>query len=133
MKILDFLMYYFSHWLESTDRRKIKTVSYLDQSAYALTICSILYLLLIERIFEFILFNTFQFKMPIIIFVLIGLFIYFIFRHIYITKGRYNQILKKRDPKFSVSEKLGRTIAIIVFISPLFAIFFVTLFLHQII
>jgi len=44
MKTLDFLFYFFVRWFQVSDRRTKKTVSYADQAAYALTICSIFYL-----------------------------------------------------------------------------------------
>lgn len=132
MKTLDFLFYYFVRWFEISDRRPVKTKSYPDQAVYTLAICSIFWMLLIDLIFDFIVFNTFKSKIPNLIFIVIGLGLYFLYRHIYIKKGRYNFILEKSDPKFNVSDKTGRIITLMVFFSSLLILMFTTIILHSI-
>ena len=132
MKTLDFLFYYFVRLFEVTDRRPVKTKSYPDQAAYALTICSTLWLILVNGVLEYVLFDTFKSKIPNLIFIVIGLGLYFLYRHIYIKKGRYNLILEKSDPKFNISDKAGRIIAVIVFFSSLLILMLTAIILHSI-
>jgi hypothetical protein len=132
MKIFDFLFYYFVQWFEVSDRRKVKTISYQDQAAYALAICSILYILLINSILEYILFNTFKSKIPNLIFIAIGLMLYFLYRYIYLKKERYKLINEMSDPKFNVSDRAGRIITLIVFFTSLLILLLTAIILHSI-
>ncbi len=133
MKILDFFMYYFSRWLEFTDRRKKKATSYPDQSAYALTISLGMWIEIVDFVTEYFLFGTYISKIPLLLLVVVSMSFYFLLRYIYITKRRYDQILKMSDPKFSISEKAGRIIALIIFFFPFPVLVFVALLLHHII
>jgi len=132
MKTLDFLFYFFVRWFQVSDRRTKKTVSYADQAAYALTICSIFWVLFLDLVFDFVVFKTFKSKIPNVIFIIVGLLIYLIYRHIYIKKGRYNRILERSDPKFNVSDKTGRIIAVAVAFSSLLILMLTTIVLHNV-
>ena len=133
MKALDFLFYYLARWFVLTDRRKKKTIPYPDQVAYSITICLLIYLFTIDEIIEYFLFHTFDSKIPLMAFVAVAMAIYFMLRHVYIIKGRYNLILEKNDHKFGVSEKAGIIIALVVFFSSVIVMILTTLILHKII
>jgi len=132
MRTFDFLFYYLVNFFDETDKKHVKFKSHLDQAAYVLTICSGLWVILINGIFEYVLFDTFKSKIPTYIFIIIGVLLYFVYRHIYIKKGRYNQILERSDPKFNVSDKTGRIIAVAVAFSSLLILMLTTIVLHNV-
>ena len=115
-----------------SDRGKEKTVSYPNQAVYALTKSSTLWLILINGVFEYFMLDTFKSKIPNFIFIIVGLLLYFVYRHSYIKKGRYNLILEKSDPKFGVSDIVGRTITLIVFFSSLLILMLTAIILYSI-
>ena len=133
MKIFDFLFYYLVNWYDWLDPKSKKFKSHKDQAAYVITIIIFLYMLIIDIIVEYWSVVSFSSKIPLYVYVAICLFAYLILRYIYITKGRYDQILKMSDPKFSISEKAGRIIALIIFFFPFPVLVFVALLLHHII
>jgi hypothetical protein len=133
MKVIDFLFYYLARLMEITDRRKKKTVPYPDQVSYAISISSAVWIVVFDGIIEYYLFDSFVSKIPIIVYLSLTMFEYFWLRRIYIKKGRYERLLEMEDPKFGVSDKVGITIATVVFFLPLVALFFTALILHSII
>ena len=130
MKILDFLFYYLARWFQVIDRRKTKTVSYPDQVSYTLAICCLFWLLLIDGVIEYFLFKTFDSKISKFVFIALGILVYFLFRHIYINNGRYDKILEMSDPKFNVTDKTGRIIAVLVFVFSFLILFLSAILLH---
>ena len=132
MKILDFLFYYLVRLFDVTDSKHIKFKSHPDQAAYVLTICSGFWLILINGVIEYFIFDTLKSKIPTFIFIIIGLLLYFVYRDIYIKKGRYNLILERSDPKFNVSDKAGRIIVVIVVFSSLLLLMLSAIILHSI-
>lgn len=133
MKVLDFLFYYLARLIEITDRRKKKTVSYPDQVSYAISISTAVWIVVFDGIVEYYMFGSFVSKIPLIVFLSFTIFQYFLLRRIYIKKGRYEKLLKMNDPKFGVTDKVGITIAMVVFFLPLVVLFFTALILHNII
>ncbi len=133
MKVLDFLFYYLARLIEITDRRKKKTVSYPDQVSYAISISTAVWIVVFDGIVEYYLFGSFVSKIPLIVFLSFTIFQYFFLRRIYIKKGRYEKLLEMDDPKFGVTDKVGVTIATVVFFLPLVVLFFTALILHNII
>ncbi len=132
MKAVDFLFYYLARLIEITDRRKKKTVPYPDQVSYAIAISSAVWIVVFDGIIEYYLFDSFVSRVPLIVYLSLTLFEYFWLRRIYIKKGRYQMLLKMDDPKFGVSDKVGITIATVVFFLPLVALFFSALILHNV-
>ncbi len=130
MKILDFLFYYLVRWFQVIDRRKTKNVPYPDQVSYALAICCLFWLQLIDAVIEYFLFKTFVSKISKFVFIAFGILMYFLFRHIYINNGRYDKILEMSDPKFNVTDKTGRVIAVLVFIFSCLFFFLTAILLH---
>ena len=131
MKLLDFLFYFFVRLITVMRIRKFKMERIPDQAAYSITICISLWIITINGIIDFCLFDTFKSKIPNIIFVIISILIYFLIRYIYIIKGRYNKLLEKNDPKFNISDKAGRIIVIIVFASSFLLLGFIAIILHS--
>jgi hypothetical protein len=119
MKAIDFFFYYLVQFFDVTDPKFTKFKSHTDQAAYVLTICSILWLILINEVLEYILFSTFKSKIPNLIFIAVGLGLYFLYRNIYIKKDRYNLILEEPMPRFNVSDISGRIIAVMVVLFPI--------------
>ncbi|UBM61599.1 hypothetical protein LA303_09245 [Candidatus Sulfidibacterium hydrothermale] len=133
MKALDFLFYYLAHWLEISDRRKKKTVSYPDQVSYAISISSAVWIVIFDGIIEYYMFDSFVSKIPLVVFLAVTIFQYFWLKRIYIKRGRYQKLLEMADPKFGVTDKVGEIIAIVIFFLPLVVLFFTALILHHII
>ncbi|MEI6821287.1 MAG: hypothetical protein WCL51_05095 [Bacteroidota bacterium] len=131
MIILDFLFYYLVLFTKNIDRRTVKTVSYPEHVSYLLGILLLIWLMTINGVIEFFLFNTFISKVPGLIFIILALLFMALLRYIYIKKGRFNRIMEKSEPRFKVSDKTGIIISVSFFFSSV-AIFMLTaVILHK--
>jgi hypothetical protein len=131
MKLLDFLFFFLTRWFEVVDKRKTKTVSYPDQSVYALSICFTLWLLTINGFIDYFVFKTFKSKIPEYLFVIVALLIYLGLRHLYIAKDRYQMISNDSNRIFKVSEKKGIIISLVFFFSSIVALLVSAVVLHS--
>ena len=131
MIILDFIFHFFVRWFQVSDRRKVKKVTYTDQASYAITICLLVWLILLNAIIEYFLFNTFKSKIPSFAFIILGVLIYFIFRYVYIINNRYSKIMQLNDPKFGISDKSGRIVVLILFFSSFIVFYLTAIVLHN--
>lgn len=117
MKILDFLFYYLVKWFEKR-QQKFKRIDPVEKTVYGLGIATILWIMCFDSILEYYLFKSFKSIIPNFIFVIVALFFIWLYKFIYITKGRHKYILETYKQGFVASEKTGITISIIfVFLS----------------
>ena len=130
MIILDFLFYYLVLFTKNIDRRTIKTVSYPEHVSYLLGILLLIWLMTINGVIEFFLFNTLISKVPGPIFIILALLFMALLRYIYIKKRRFNRIMEKSEPRFKVSDKTGIIISVSFFFSSV-AIFMLTAVILQ--
>ena len=111
MRIIDFLFYYLSVRIHKTNKKYgIRRIDHIAWSCYILGIFTIVWLLHIDRIVEFLIFHLFKSRIPKLYFVLIGICLMVLFNYVYIEKGRYNRILEKQNsesPLFNISIKTG--------------------------
>jgi len=131
MIVLDFLFYYLVRWFEVSDRRKVKTGSYTDQTSYVLSICLGLWLMTISFTCQYFIFHTFKSKIPNYVFIILTLLLYFAIRHIYIVNKRYDLILKHTDYGHRISSKAGMTISLIFFFSGILSLLIMGIVLHS--
>ena len=132
MKTLDFLFYFLVRWLQKIDRRTTKTVSYPERVSYILAMCFLCWLMTIDAILEYLLFNgTFVTKVPLPLFIILAMIVIYLLKYIYIKKERYNHILGKSDPKFNMSYKLGITISLLFFFFTFAVFMLLVIILHS--
>jgi|SRR5579872_418944 len=131
MIVLDFLFYYLVRWFEVSDRRKVKTVSYADQTSYVLSICLGLWLMTISLTLQYFIYHSFKSKIPNYIFIVLILLIYLAIRHIYIVKKRYDYISKNGNYGETISTKAGMAISLTFFCSGILSLIIMAVVLHS--
>jgi hypothetical protein len=128
MKVIDFLYYYQVLWF----KKRGKVLDPIARPAYALGICSLFWMMAIDGIIEYILFNSFNARIPKFVFVIVGIVIVYLLEYVYVKKKRYYLILEKDDPKFNVSDKSGMIISISFIIFSLFFLLGSAIIVHSI-
>ena len=130
MKIIDFLFYYLVKWFEKR-QQKFKRIDPIEKACYGLGISVLLWLMCFDMVVEYFVLESFKSIIPNYVFIIVALFFMWLFKYIYITKGRYKSVLETNEDGFNVSEKTGITISIIfVFLSLLIPMAIVVL-LHK--
>lgn len=112
MRIIDFLFYYLVKWFEQR-QQKFKRINPIEKTVYGLGISTLLWILCFDMIIEYFVLTSFKSIIPNYVFVIAALFFMWLFKSIYITKGRYKRILETHKQGFGVSERTGITISII--------------------
>jgi hypothetical protein len=102
-----------------------------ERSTYAMGICMMLWILLLCRVVEYIIFKSFQDVIPGVIFIVIALFFMWLFKYVYITQKRYRKILEKEVSIFNVSEKTGILISVTFVLSSFLIPMLVAILLHK--
>lgn len=128
MKIIDFFYYYLVMWF----KKRGKVIDPIARPAYALGICSILWMITIDGVIEFSLYHTTDLKMPKFVFFIVGLAIIYLLQYIYVKRKRYYLILERNNPKFNVSDKSGMIISIIFIFLSLGVLLITSKILHSI-
>ena len=131
MMVLDFLFYYLVRWFEVSDRRKVKTVSYTDQTSYVISICLGLWIMTISFTFQYYTYHSFESKIPNYIFIILILLIYLAIRYIYIVKKRYDYISKYKNYGEKISTKAGMVISLMFFCSGILSLLTMAIILHS--
>jgi hypothetical protein len=124
MKIVDFFYYYFVRWItKMREKKQVRMEIIPFQAASGIAFSLLFYSMSIERIINFIVFDTNKSYIPGIVFISIPLVVGGLLDYIYMNRGRYLKIQERSDPKFGVSDKAGRMIAMFTFIfAPIFMV-----------
>ena len=111
MKILDFLFFFLVKWFEKR-QQKFRRIDPIERTSYGLGIATMLWIMCIDTVIEYYLFDSFKSIIPNFIFVFAGLLFMWFYKYIYINKERFKRILETREQGFGVSEKTGIAISI---------------------
>jgi hypothetical protein len=131
MKIIDFIFYYLIKWFEKR-QQKFKRIDPIEKTCYGLGISVLLWLMCFDMVVEYFVLKSFKSIIPNYVFVIVAIFFMWLFKYIYITKGRYKSVLETNEDGFNVSEKTGITISIIFVFLSLFIPMALAVLLHKI-
>ena len=121
MRLIDFFVYYETTLYKSKEEENSLGNQRLNK---ALTIAAIIIAVWVSIIIQLLSYlflrkNVININVLIIIFLVIALLTYIIFRYIYILKGRYQYIISDNYRSFNMSKFLG---AFVMFLTLLFSI-----------
>jgi hypothetical protein len=111
MTIFDFLYYYLMLWFNKRQKHFKKMIPY-ERVSYGLGIMVIVWILCIDHIVEYFIFDSSRSIIPNFIFVIIALALMWLFDYIYVKKKRYENIVLPRYHESNISEKIGILISI---------------------
>lgn len=131
MRIIDFLFYYLVKWFELR-QQKFKRIDPVEKTTYGLGISVLLWLMCFDMVIEYYVFKSFKSIIPNYVFVIVALFFMWLFKYIYITKGRFKRVLEINKNGFGISEKTGITISIIFILISLFIPMAIAVLLHKV-
>jgi len=115
MLIFDFLYYYLMLWFNKRQKH-FKTMIPYERVSYGLGIMMLLWILCIDHIVEFFVFDNFKSIIPIYIYILIAITLMWVFDYIYIKRRRYQRIVIPKYQKRNLPDKTGIIISISVVI-----------------
>lgn len=134
MGIFDFIYYYLTMWF-STSKIADRIRTPQERAAYVLGIVSMIQVLFIVKIIEYLETNSFiEWQIPGLVYIILGLLFIQLYQYIYINRGRYDKFLHGKRPFSSMhfsqrqSINLVLSICILSFAIPMIAriiIFFI--------
>ena len=111
MVIFDFLYYYLMLWFNKRRKHFKKLIPY-ERVSYGMGIIVILWILCVDHIIEYFVFDKLVSIIPKFIFVIVALALIWLFDYIYVKRKRYEYIVLPRYHKSNISEKIGIRISI---------------------
>lgn len=127
MNILDFLVYYTKLWYD--DRKEnLKWSSPIEKAIYFISLSTVFFLIAILEVIEYFVYHNDNIHLPLLPGVIFTFFISYIYKHVYIKKGRLNMILttsKKSNFSDSTGKLLSLIILFIAFMLPFFILFII--------
>lgn len=130
MIVTDFLFYYLVIWFRRR-QQKFRRIDPIEKTTYGLGLITIFWIICLDMIIEYFVFRSFKSIIPNYIFVIIALFFMWLFKYIYVVKGRYNRLLETHKQGFNVSENTGIRLSIIFVFLSLLIPMMIAVLLHK--
>ena len=132
MKILDFFYYYFVRMItKMREKKQVRMEIIPFQAASGIGFSLLCYLFSLESIFNFFVFGDQKSThIPNVVFMSIPFIVGGVLDYVYIKKGRYLKIQERNDPKFGISDKAGRMIALFTFIFAFISVILTVIILY---
>jgi len=113
MIVFDFIFYYLTYWF-TKNKEKLSWSSPPERTTYAMGLMTMGLIYSISEYFELGNIKAFQFHIPKLALLGIGLFAIMLYDYIYIKRGRYQIIVVLVPGKFRISDDIGAVICIII-------------------
>jgi len=125
---IDNLYYYLFIWFKKR-QRIFKNSDPGERVSYSIGIILVIWLITFASTIEFLFTKSFISNIPVLFYVISGLFFMWLMDYIYVKKNRYEKILKTKKP---FSEKAGVTLSIIFLFISLIVPMVIFIVLHKI-